>query len=492
MPVAAEDRLLLLQSQALAEEEAAKVRRELLARFLKDKLAKEERSSALSLHKLTAQWRAALREVKEKELREDVAVLSQAFARVLDCKDSVIESLVTDVEEAEAQHARALGSHLHNVDRLLQLQRCRLACLEEGFDAQLQALKAEFETERRAILEQHEHEIRYLRDVVLALEQNYARDDHEATTNFQSARDDIKSKSLQEKQYSRLQLGGKMEGLWERFRAATQSYAEATEHRKIAFEGLKQKDVKSSREIELQAKKLQKLQDLVAATKARLAARLRENEEQNRRAREEKEAALRQLQELKSKMNRARAKAHGSLARLTAQSNAALRALAQVVGKAERVLRLAEMCRGLETEGEKVLPFYPSSLAEGELFDADRVLKEKPAEPLAQALQDYVGLERFWQRFNKARLEERALARERAAVSRKNQQLRGLLQQYLEGLSVSPEALSKPNPLLAVEHKSRVPRACARRHQGAAPPRSLPGGDASPGPIPGSDGTGWS
>lgn len=29
--------------------------------------------------------------MKEKELREDIAVLSQAFARVLDCKDSVIE-----------------------------------------------------------------------------------------------------------------------------------------------------------------------------------------------------------------------------------------------------------------------------------------------------------------------------------------------------------------------------------------------------------------
>ncbi|XP_068519490.1 dynein regulatory complex subunit 2 [Anas acuta] len=458
MPVAGEDRLLQLQSQALAEEEAAKARGELLVRFLKDKLAKEERSSALSLHKLSAQWRGVLREVKEKELREDIAVLSQAFARVLDCKDSVIKSLVTDVEEAEAQHARALGSHLQNIERLLQLQRCRLACLQEGFDAQLKALEAEFETERKAILEQHEEEIRYLQDVVLALEQNYAQDDHEATLNFQSARDNIKSKSLQEKQYSRLQQSGKMEALWEQFHAAMQSYAEATEHQKTAFEGLKQKDEKSSREIEMQAKKLQKLQDLVAATKARLAAQLRDNEERNRRAREEKEAVLRQLQELKNKMNQARAEAHDNLARLTAQSNAALKALAQVVGKAERVLRLAEMCRRLETEVEKVLPFYPSSLAEGELFDADRVLKEEPAEPLALALQDYVGLERFWQRFNKARLEEQALARERAAASHQNQRLRGLLQQYLEGLSVSPEVLSKPNPLLAIEHKSRVPR----------------------------------
>ncbi|NXW11872.1 DRC2 protein, partial [Fregetta grallaria] len=136
---------LLLQSQALAEEEAAKTKGEMLTRFLKDKLAKEERSSALNLHKLSTQWRAVRRETKDKELRQDIEILSQTFARVMDCKDS---SLATDLEEAEEQHARALRSHLHNIDRLLQLQRCRLTCLEEGFGAQLEALKKEFEAER--------------------------------------------------------------------------------------------------------------------------------------------------------------------------------------------------------------------------------------------------------------------------------------------------------------------------------------------------------
>ncbi|NXL01094.1 DRC2 protein, partial [Mesembrinibis cayennensis] len=110
-----------------------------------EKLAKEERSSALNLHKLSAQWRAVLRETKDKELRRDVEILSQTFARVMDCKDS---SLAADLEEAEEQHAQALRSHLHNIDRLLQLQRCRLACLEEGYGAQLEALQAEFEAER--------------------------------------------------------------------------------------------------------------------------------------------------------------------------------------------------------------------------------------------------------------------------------------------------------------------------------------------------------
>ncbi|NXF87805.1 DRC2 protein, partial [Eubucco bourcierii] len=147
-PMAAEDELLLLQKRALAEEEAAKTKGEMLRQFLKEKLAKEKHSSALNLHKLNAQWRAVLREAKAKELRQDVEILSQTFARVMDGKDSIIESLGTDLEEAEKQHAQALRSHLHNVDRLLQLQRCRLHCLQEGYEAQLEALKEEFEAER--------------------------------------------------------------------------------------------------------------------------------------------------------------------------------------------------------------------------------------------------------------------------------------------------------------------------------------------------------
>ncbi|XP_030366273.1 dynein regulatory complex subunit 2 isoform X1 [Strigops habroptila] len=504
-PMAAEDELLLLQSQALAEEEAAKRKREILTRFLKDKVAKEGQSSALSLHKLHAQWRVVLREAKAEELRRDVHVLSRTFARVMDCKDSAIESLAADLEEAEEQHARALRSHLFNVDRLLQLQRCRLACLQDGYSAQLQALQAAFEEERRTIVEQHERESCYLQDMALATEQNQAKNDMEITLKFQSSRDDIKNESLQEKQYTRLQLGGKLEELWKQVRRAVQGYAEATERQRVAFEALKQKDEKSSREVEAQTKKLQKLQDSIAAIKSRLVALLRESEEQNRRMREEKEKVLGELRELKAEMSQMGAEAHDSLLRLTLQSGAALKALARVVEKAQRILRLAEMCRRMETEEEKVLPFYPSSLEEEEQEDAQRVLQETPVEPLAwvrsrsgrgagsglgngtwpgwgpptrplaQAVRDSVGLERFWQRFNKAKLEEQALERQRAALSRRNRRLRDLLRQYLAGISITQEVLSEPNPLLAVRHKSCVPRAVPRTGGDcAAHPKTLP------------------
>ncbi|KAM6308064.1 dynein regulatory complex subunit 2 [Podargus strigoides] len=450
-PQTAEDGFLQQQSQALAEEEGATLKQEILTRFLKEKLAREKRNSTLNLRKLGTQWREVLREIKVKDLRQDVEILSQTFARVMDCKDSVIETLVRDLEEAEEQHARALRSHVDSMDRLLQLHRSRLACLEEGYSTQLEALVAEFEAERKIILEQQEQESFCLQELLQSAEQSRTQKDHEAMLNFHSTRGDIKIESLQETQYSRLQLSGYGEVLWEQFQRAMKSYTEATEHQTIAFGVLKEKDEKSSREIAKQAKMLQKLQDSVAATKAKIATHLRERERQNRRAREEKQKLLMQLQELKSEMTQARAKAHGRLTTLTVQSGAALQALAQVVAKAQRILRLAEMCRRLETEEEKVLPFYTSSLAEGEQQDAQRVLQKTPREPLAQALWDYAGLERFWQRFNKAKLEQQALERERAALSQRNQCL-----QDLAGVSITQDVLSNPSPLLIVGQKSLI------------------------------------
>ncbi|NWY48065.1 DRC2 protein, partial [Sylvia atricapilla] len=150
-PTAAEAELLLLQKQALVEEEAAKAKRELLTHFLQEKLSREEQSSKWGLHKVRTAWRSAQRKAKDQELRQDIEILSQTFTRVIDCKDGVIEALVRELEEAEEQQNQALRSHLHLTDQLLHLQRCRLGYLERGFNAQVDALKAEFEAERCGI-----------------------------------------------------------------------------------------------------------------------------------------------------------------------------------------------------------------------------------------------------------------------------------------------------------------------------------------------------
>lgn len=445
-----EERLLLMQQKLLAEEELHKKKEDMLAQFLKDKLTKEERNSVLNTNKINLQWRTVLREVKAKELRKDIEILSQTFERVVDCKDSVIRSLAKDLAEAEAQYAHALRSHLHNIDKLLELQQCRLNYLGEDYKTELEILQKEFEIERKMIIEHHDQETRYLQDVLLAMDQNYNDSDYEARLDFQSTRDDVKNKNLEEKHYLRMQLEGKVEELWKRFQQALRNYTEATEDRKLAFEALKLRDEKSTKEIEKQMKKMQKLQELIAMLKNKIAVHARESEEQNRRVRDDKEIVLKQLQKLKCQMNRARAKARSNLAKLSLESNNTLKTLERVVKKAELILRLAEMCRRLESEEEKVLPFYASSLNWDEQKAVDKVAMEKPVEPLAQMMKDYVGLERFWQRYNKVRLEQLSLERTKTALLQDNLKLKNLLKQYLDGISVNDEVLSQINPLMII------------------------------------------
>lgn len=453
-----EEQLLLFQQKLLAEEEAAKKKERLLTQFLKDKLAKEEHNSALNLNKINTQWRTVLREVKTRELLKDIEILSQTFERVVDCKDSVIKSLAKDLTEAEEQYAHALRSHLHNVDQLLTLQRRRLSLLEENYNMELDVLMKEFETERKTITDQHEKEIHYLQDVFMAMEQNYVDSEYESKLEFQSMWDDLKNKNLEEKHFLRLQLENIVEDLWRKFQDALKNYTDATEDRKIAFETLKVKDEKSSKEIEMQMKKIQKLQEAIGILKGKITAHSRESEWQNQCIRNDKELVHVQLRKLKAQRTQARGVSQENLVKLTLESNATLKDLKKVVEKGEKILKLAEICRKFETEEEKVLPFYSSVLTPMEQEEVERQNPEELTEELAKVMADYSGMENFWKRYNKVKLEVLSLQHRRVQLLEISGKLREMLKQYLDGISVSDEVLSQLNPLFIVNHRSNLPQ----------------------------------
>ncbi|KAF6339010.1 coiled-coil domain containing 65 [Rhinolophus ferrumequinum] len=451
-----EEQLLLFQQKMLAEEEMIKKKERLLSQFLKDKLAKEEHNSALNLNKINTQWRTVLREVKTRALRKDIEILSQTFERVVDCKDSVIKSLAKDLSEAEEQYAQALRSHLHSVDQLLALQRCRLNLLEESYNMELETLTKEFETERKTIIDQHEKEIRYLQDVFMAMEQNYIDSEYEGKLEFQSMWDDLKNKNLEEKHFLRLQLENVVEDLWRRFQDALKNYTDATEDRKVAFETLRVKDEKSAKEIEVQMKKIQRLQDSISIVKGKIMVHSRESEEQNQYVRDDKELILVQLRKLKAQRTQVREISQENLVKLTLESNAAIKALRKIVDKGEKILKLAEICRKFETEEEKVLPFYAPTLTPEEQEEIEEIQPEDLTEELAKVIADYKGMENFWKRYNKVKLEQLSLQHRHAQLLEINGKLREMLKQYLDGISVSDEVLSQLNPLFIVNHRSNL------------------------------------
>lgn len=76
----------------------------------------------------------------------------------------------------------------------------------------------------------------------------------------------------------------------------------------------------------------------------------------------------------------------------------------------------------------------------------------------SQVIADYTGLENFWKRYNKVKLEQLSLQHRRAQLLEINRKLREMLKQYLDGISVSDEVLSQLNPLFVVNHRSNLPQ----------------------------------
>ncbi|XP_035243005.1 dynein regulatory complex subunit 2 [Anguilla anguilla] len=460
-----EERLLYAQQRAMAEEEMAKRKEDMLTQFLKDKLRKEERNSVLNRHKLTERWRAVFRQTRAQELRRDIEVLSQTFERVLDRKESVIKCLLGDLTESKQQSDLALRSYLQNVDLLLDLEGSRLAFHNQDFGTKLDELKAEFNTEREQILTRHEQDCVYLQDVRFGLEQHYAALGREARQEFQNTRDDIKNRSMEEKNALRVQLEGEVEEMWRQLQEATRSYREATEEHRAACEALRARDQLSSREIQAQMKRLQKMQESCVALRARMSATQREGEAAARDLRAVREKVTDRRRELKTQMGSVHAQHRSALSRLTLHSSNAAKKLQGVIAKGEKLIRQAGVCRKLETERERVQPFYRCSLSAEE----QRLVRENQLEPavteLAQAMQDYAGLEGMWQRWGRVELDRLCLQREKAALAQENLRLRALLRQYLNGLVVSDDALRQDGTLLTVSRsvQSRRPRPAPQR-----------------------------
>ncbi|XP_011787200.1 PREDICTED: coiled-coil domain-containing protein 65-like [Colobus angolensis palliatus] len=124
----------------------------------------------------------------------------------------------------------------------------------------------------------------------------------------------------------------------------------------------------------------------------------------------------------------------------------------------EKILKLAEICRKFETEEEKVLPFYSSVLTPKEQEGIEENNLEELTEELAKVMVDYTGMENFWKRYNKVKLEQLSLQHRRAQLLDINGKLREMLKQYLDGISVSDEVLSQLNPLFIVNYQSNLPQ----------------------------------
>lgn len=467
--------LVKLEHQLLKDDDSRRAAQEAAAQKAKNKFLIEEKNSRLNELKIQNRWREIMRVAKAQDIKTQLEVLQQWHERQMDRKDAGINALERDVAEAEEQYANALQAHLINVDTMIDLQISRLSTLQRQFDGDLATLEEEFDTERSKLQAQHVKEKTDTLGIMARMEHEFQESEADAKHEYQSLRDDVKNKNLEEKHALRIQLEGTVEELWRQFQTALNNYNASTEERKTQFENLKQKDQNSAKVIEQQMKKLTRLQETIAHIKTKLLNNTREYDERNNALREEKEAIQNHFQELKRKMNAFREMEQKKLTELTITSNRVIKDLRAKVEKAGKIIKLAEMNRKLETEEERITPFYESavddsaapkmeSIAEkdeeeeksGAQTDGDLPVPSNKLVPL-ELPHEHAALNRFYQRYNKVLLDRLALEDQKRALQEENENLRAILKQYLDGISVNEEVLGNLNPLFVVNGRTNAP-----------------------------------
>ena len=501
---------LLDRLQREAELEQAKQYATAAKRRLKADLIRERQYSQTNKLKIQNNWRKIMRLAKVESLRKDIEVISQNHERDVDRKDAIVQMLDRDLEESEEQYQMALRSHLQNIDTLIDLQDARLLALENDFESDLRTLEDEFNAEREEIEKQHATEKTELLDIMAAVEADERERETEARHEHEQIREEIRNRNTEEINVLRITLESQIEELERHFESAHLNYLQNTDQRTQDFKYLTTQDQTLSKDIEIKLLKIERLKQSLAHWRSKISQNNRECSQRNTALKAEKDAISNHFQELKSRMNKFRVTESRRLLELTQNTRLCGQQMEDNLSVARRIVAHAELARNHETIREQILPFKSNQEEEDTVGDSDKDTpeqqrareelqelmaactpssgqklgdveersnekgggkggtKRQPTQSYGttsngRTIEEWEYLQLFFQRFNEVTMDKLTVDRERDRLRSENNDLQGILKQYIEGIGVNEEVLSRPNPLLVVNGRSNMRRPPVQR-----------------------------
>lgn len=114
-------------------------------------------------------------------------------------------------------------------------------------------------------------------------------------------------------------------------------------------------------------KKISRIKEKTEVTSIEIASIEKEFYTRNECLSKEKNAINSNFLDLKNKMGKFRDGERKKLTELVINSKNSVEKLKELANLGEKILKTAELCRRLETEKEKVVPFYESTIDENEI-----------------------------------------------------------------------------------------------------------------------------
>lgn len=480
-----------------------------------ERMAQEELYTQINRAKVESAWLKIMRLAKVDQLRRDVEVMAQSHERETDRKDAILQMLDRDLDEAEEQFQTAVRDNLQAVDRLIEIQDERLGELERAFERELATLEDEFARERAQLEEAHRREVHAIRTLIQVMEEQQEDERAQARQIHETKREELRGASAERIEELARSADERITALEQELADAHLAYLQMTDANTEKLKEMTAKDQRTKKDLKDRMTAIQRLQAHLLAARAKMAASARDFQERNESMTREKEAMAAHVAALKRRMSSVRATARARLQAMSLAARDSKARLADATALAERILRLAEQCRSLETDEEKISPFFSAGAATAaeasgvgaraphlrDLGDTalvasepgvadgaaaggggggggvgggaaaggggsggggggDGMMEDSAAAELSAAMREAVlggeveAMEHFWKRFNRVLLERLALEEEQRRLREQNAQMEEVLAQMLEGAAVTAHAVDAANPLLVVNGRS--------------------------------------
>ncbi|PWA24449.1 hypothetical protein CCH79_00011872 [Gambusia affinis] len=424
-----EEKLLQMQQRAQAEEEMAKKKEETLMLYLKEKLQKEQKNTAVNLLKLTESWRKVLRQTRDSELLTEAAVHQQTSDRRLEELNFIIQKMMRELQQGQCQADRVQSCHLQHVEYLWELQEKHLKSLHRRWESSLRDLNAMCFNQEVKALDDFRQQNLGLVDLYLPA-QMHDKAMFEYLQKVQQEVVDVYKNAHQDLDALRTEVKNQEDGS-----ALNRDLLQKTRNSLIELD---KRIARDQQEISMELRNVKRLKSKAIKLRQQIFSCQAERDLMQQNWNFTTDKINQKCRHLQEQLSRDRQDARKKLTILSIQGAAATKNLQAVIIKGEKVLRVSELCRKMKKQQE-IMP--------GTTEDKQSTCTE---EQELQQLQEQLQLKELHdlqQRLNTALLHREALRKQNQVLKQDNQQLRVLLDHsddILDGRHTPLPALQPP------------------------------------------------
>lgn len=399
-----------------------------------DFLSREVKYGKLNIKLHEKNWRKMLLKIALPRMHEDLRFAWHNFERTVDAKDFTISILMDEICDAEQQYMINLRSHSENIDTLVTKFKDQLNELEHNSFADLDAMQFNAEQEVDQLKKSAADAEEYLKTMIFGLAVKKREQEQLVRGDYLSKLDEESTKYTDIIQHLRGGLENTFGSVWQNTKTFLDDYAAQTTDRRKAYNVLSQQDIALQKLCNEQRFKLSDMQEYLNKLKVNF---VNVQETQGQKISDllnERQYFADAFWTLRTRLISDKKIDNENLALLTVESNVTKAHLEKILKKGKHLLELAAICRKLETQEEKILPFPSRSGGLSSSFhDID--------------LEEYkhvADLELFWKRFAQADAVRHSINEEREYLKRQNKILQTKIHEYCQCLDCPAYDLNRP------------------------------------------------